>query len=100
MNPTQEKHFCEITDELFELCNRKSKDYSDSMIEQGQLDNISALGIPGLYVRILDKVSRLYKMMWLNKNVEVKEEGMADTLMDLANYAILALMVYRGQWKK
>lgn len=99
MNNSQGKEYCEITNELFDLCDRKSKDYSDDMIEAGQVDNISALGIPGLYVRMSDKMARLHKMMWLNKTNEVKEEGLEDALKDLANYCIISLMVLRNKWK-
>ena len=97
MKHEQAKHFCDITDELYELCDKKSKDYSDDM-EKGT-DNISVLGLRGIYVRMTDKMARLHKFIWLGKDNVVENDGLEDALKDLANYCIIALMVKRNLWK-
>lgn len=99
MNDKQREAYQNITHEIFSLCDVKSKDYSDEVIKEGGVDNITALGLPGIFVRMSDKMGRLYKMMWLNKGNDVKNEGLEDALMDLANYCIIALMLKRKQWR-
>jgi len=91
--------FNEITVELFTLCDSKSKDYSDELVRRYKEDNISKLGLRGIYVRMDDKMGRLYKMIWLGKKNAVKTEVLEDALKDLAIYSIIALMLKRKQWK-
>lgn len=57
--------------------------------------NISAMGFDGVIVRMNDKFARLR-----NGLAAHGDESVADTLYDLANYSIIALMVYEGSWPK
>jgi len=99
MTPGQSEKVDAILEEIYTLMDRKSKDYSDEMIMQDKEDNVSKLGIAGVYVRMTDKMARLYKMIWLNKEAEIKEEGTEDALKDLAVYCIIGLMLMRKVWK-
>ncbi len=57
--------------------------YNFELVEQ-------VLGVPtekGLLVRMLDKISRLNTL--LDREAEVKDEKIEDTLLDLCNYAAL-----------
>lgn len=82
--------FDKIVKEMREIIAKKNNDYGD--------DNIGALGEKGIFVRIWDKVSRLKSLVWLNKNAQVSNESIDDTLMDLANYAIINMIVRRNRW--
>jgi len=57
--------------------------------------NISAMGFDGVIVRMNDKFARLR-----NGLAPHGDESVADTLYDLANYSLIALMVYERSWPK
>lgn len=81
-------------DELEELLIRKHKNY-------GPYNVLASPGpggaLTGLRVRIWDKLARLNHM--LDNNVEDQVgESLAETFGDLANYAIIARLVLRGEF--
>lgn len=82
-----------IADELAELLISKHKDYGPKNIA---LAPGGALN--GLRVRIHDKIARINNLIDSGKNPE--HEALEDSFKDLANYAIIALMVNRGKWPK
>jgi hypothetical protein len=51
----------------------------------------------GLRVRMYDKLARLNNL--IDTGDTPNYESIEDTLIDLANYAIIGLLVQRGQWK-
>jgi hypothetical protein len=56
----------------------------------------------GVLVRITDKYSRIVQLTNkpLNgKEAEVKEESIKDTLVDLANYSVIAVILFE-EWLK
>lgn len=79
------KQMLDIQRDGFELFKRKNKDYGDAF---------AAYGVIGVIVRIGDKINRLIN---INKNQInlVDDESMEDTLIDLHNYAALALILLR-----
>jgi hypothetical protein len=88
----QEKltEFDKIVEKMRNTLIAKNNDYGN--------DNISQLGLKGIFVRTWDKVSRLKQLVWEAKDPKVKDESVSDTFMDLANYAIIALIFKRGKW--
>ena len=52
----------------------------------------------GLLVPMHDKMERLQHLFFKRDNTP-NYESVEDTLKDLANYAIIGLMVQRGQWE-
>lgn len=64
---------------------RKNQDYGDSFGETFQ-----KLGLISAVTRIADKTNRLQSLCVNKQNV--KDESIKDTLMDLANYAIMTLI--------
>lgn len=74
-----------ICTELTALYERKNHDYGDSFgksfIEYG-------MAMP--CIRLEDKLNRLKSLT--RKDAEVMDESIDDTLMDLANYAIMTLV--------
>lgn len=79
-----ERHW-EVCNSLNELYKIKNADYGDSFGE-----TYRDLGIISAVTRIVDKANRL-KRVSVNKN-KVKDETLRDTLIDLANYAVLTIM--------
>jgi hypothetical protein len=51
----------------------------------------------GLRVRMYDKLARLNNL--IDTGDTPNYESIEDTLIDLANYAIIGLLVQRGQWE-
>ncbi len=82
-----ERH-SEITKQLNEIYIAKNTDYGDAFG-----DTFKRLGIISAVTRIADKTNRL---MSLSAKTEaernVKDETIKDTLMDLANYALMTLI--------
>lgn len=70
---------------------KKNADYS------GKGDNISITGKLGVSVRMLDKASRYFNLLQ-NKDQKVKDESRQDTLTDIINYAVIALMLENEEW--
>lgn len=75
----------DICDTLNTLYRAKNADYGDSFANTRKVVSNAIL------VRLNDKISRLNSLMRGNKQ-QVKDESIKDTLMDLANYAILELV--------
>lgn len=89
------KHHDDLTvilQELNEMMLNKHADY-------GPMNIAGAPGGPmnGLRVRMYDKLARLNNLVD-SKNTP-NYESIEDTLLDLANYAIIGLLVQRGQWE-
>jgi hypothetical protein len=73
----------QIQHEALELFIKKNADYGDAF---------ATFGTIGVLVRIEDKIKRCISIS--NKNVQlVDDETLRDTLIDLHNYAAMALML-------
>lgn len=81
-----------ITLQLLTILYRKHQDY-------GPLNIAGAPGgaMNGLRVRMYDKLARLNNLV--DTGDTPNYESIEDTLIDLANYAIIGLLVQRGQWE-
>lgn len=75
-----------ICDSLNELYEKKNQDYGDSFGK-----SYKEYGLTMSLIRLEDKLNRL-KSLNKNGNAQVKDESIQDTLMDLANYAIMTLI--------
>ena len=82
-NPVTHEFIC---DELYETYKKKNADYGNSF--ENSLDKH---GLIAGIVRMDDKMSRLISLNSKNEQ-QVMDESMRDTLMDLANYAIMSVM--------
>jgi hypothetical protein len=82
-----------VQDELADVLLSKHQDYGKNNI-------IDAPGgaLNGIRVRMHDKVARLNNL--LDNNKEPKHESIRDTLIDIANYATIAIMVIDDTWDK
>ena len=75
-----------ICNELHELYLKKNADYGDSF---GR--GFSEYGMIMPIIRLEDKLSRV-KRLSLSSEQNVKDESIRDTLIDLANYAIMTIV--------
>ena len=69
--------------EALTLFEKKNKDYGDAFATYGPI---------GVLVRIGDKISRLQSITSKGINL-VEDEKIRDTLIDLHNYAAMAIML-------
>ena len=82
-----ERH-SEITKQLNEIYIAKNTDYGDAFG-----DTFKKLGIISAVTRIADKTNRLMSLSAKTESERnVKDETIKDTLMDLANYALMTLI--------
>ena len=81
-----------ILQSLYDVMLKKHEDY-------GPMNIAGAPGGPmnGLRVRMYDKLARLNNLV--DTGDTPNYESIEDTLLDLANYAIIGLLVQRGQWE-
>jgi hypothetical protein len=73
----------QIQSDALELFKKKNADYGDAFAK---------FGIIGVLMRIEDKIQRALSISRTGVTL-VDEEGLKDTLLDLHNYAAMALMV-------
>lgn len=79
-----------ILDELRDTYINKNSDYGDSFDK-----TIDEFGLVAPAIRMSDKLNRFKKLIKAQQNV--KDESIEDTLLDLANYAVLTLMHIRNE---
>ena len=72
-----------VLKEAFELFVKKNADYGDAFAKYGVI---------GVLMRIEDKLQRSLSITKNGVNL-VKDEGIRDTLIDLHNYAAMAVML-------
>ena len=72
-----------IQNEALELFTKKNIDYGDAFVQYGVI---------GVLMRIEDKIKRSLSITKNGVNL-VNDEGIKDTLLDLHNYAAMALML-------
>lgn len=85
--------YTKIVNEMYEIYKAKNADYGDSVH-----DTFLKYGLLSFLVRMEDKISRLRSLTLKGKKEQrVKNESILDTLQDLANYAILAIIELKEQ---
>ena len=85
--------YTKIVNEMYEIYKAKNADYGDSVH-----DTFLKYGLLSFLVRMEDKISRLRSLtLKCKKEQRVKNESILDTLQDLANYAILAIIELEEQ---
>ena len=91
-----------ITDEMFELFKKKQSDYGPTNIGMGNrtidTDGDVEKSMIGLTVRMNDKIQRLMNLVLDRKSPQI--ESFEDTLIDIANYAVMAKLVINKEWGK
>jgi hypothetical protein len=81
------------TDGLAELLIKKQKDYGPKNISDSPGGPLN-----GLRVRMFDKLARINNLV--ETGATPQNESLRDSFMDIANYAIIAMMVLDDKWDK
>jgi hypothetical protein len=82
-----------IFNELQALLLSKHKDYGPKNIADAPGGPLN-----GLRVRMHDKLARINNLV--DKDINPEHESLEDSFRDMANYAIIGLLVQRGLWPK
>lgn len=86
----------QVFDDYVKIFIKKQRDYGPG--------NINAFGLPGVVVRLSDKIQRLRNLYYdgfaIREPPVVSNETVDDTLMDIIGYAAIALLLRRGKWPK
>ena len=85
IEPKVAKHYA-ICQKLNQVYKAKNHDYGDSFG-----DTYKKLGIISAVTRLSDKMNRLMSLA-VSHDAQVKDEKIEDTLLDMANYAIMTLI--------
>lgn len=81
--------FKKITEDMFELYSRKNHDYGDSFT-----DTVDEFGLVAPAIRLSDKLNRFKTI--IKSPSKVTDEKLEDTLIDMANYAIMTVIWMRN----
>jgi hypothetical protein len=87
--------FKAVLKEMGELSDLKQKDYGTDDDPFANVRAAEEFGIPafmGAVIRLNDKVTRLKAYA---RNGTLANEGVEDNLIDIANYAVIALILFR-----
>lgn len=86
-----ETHMGSTVKELTDLLLSKHRDYGPKNISLAPGGAIN-----GLRVRMHDKLARINNLV--DSGADPEHESIEDSFKDMANYAIIGLLVLRGQW--
>ncbi len=97
--PEQTAAFEDIIQNMLDTYKMKMEDYSPW--------NMRGTGELGAITRLWDKTARLMNLMGFDIGTgkfsalkDPKNESIDDTLLDLANYAIITMILRKGKWGK
>ena len=79
--------FKAINTEMVELYEIKNKNYGDSFSK-----SFDEYGLTMVCIRLEDKLRRLKSLNNQDKEANADDESIRDTLIDLANYSVLAIL--------
>jgi len=85
--------FYDVLTRMKEIHEKKDADYSGEDNEFGNFFESQKVGVQawkGAFIRLQDKYSRACSLIGGTK-AKVKDEKLEDTLLDLANYAVITL---------
>jgi len=102
MYPEMYQAFLEILFTNLEVFAKKNLDYGTDNISLGttlSTEEDRKLSLTGIWFRMQDKANRLKQLVVLGKENNVKE-SIEDTYQDLANYAIISMIILKQKWGK
>jgi len=76
--------------EVFEIWKVKQLSYGPH--------NISTFGLKGVVVRLWDKLQRIVRLTWMDIGNPLQDETIRDTLLDVADYGLIGVLVLDGKW--
>jgi hypothetical protein len=87
------KTFKDILNKMYEIYEKKNADYGNSFAK-----SYDEFGLVSPVIRLSDKVERLKTLC--NKEAQVKDESIIDTLIDIAVYAVLTVLEIKKREEK
>ena len=93
LSNTSAHQFKDIVKGMIETYVRKNHDYGNSFDK-----SLDKFGLVASVVRIGDKMNRIESLV--QKKAMVQDESIRDTLLDMANYAIMTVMWMNNQKKR
>ena len=87
---TDADRFKKITETMLDVFKKKNHDYGNSFDQ-----SLDKFGLIASVVRLSDKMNRIESL--INKEAQVKDESIRDTIMDMANYCIMTAMCLNKQ---
>lgn len=84
----------EVYEQLSRVLVSKQLDYGP-----GNINNAPGGAMNGILVRMNDKMERLKNLTYHSEG-DPLNESIHDSLVDIANYAVIAMMVRNGSWPK
>ena len=90
---TKIEEFRNITEQMEDTYARKNHDYGDSFAKARKTIQNYTLG------KLYDKMSRLITLMQSGEAAQVHEESIEDTLLDMANYAVMEILERRRDFE-
>ena len=88
---TLDQAFAQVNDEVLKMFLKKHKDYG-----KGNILSIEELGIA---MRIIEKVERLKNLLMKQGQEDPANESIEETWVDIATYAVIAILFRRGQFQ-
>jgi len=93
--------YYQLLEEIKEIHSNKNHDYAgDDPLSNFRM--CEKMGVParkGVLIRISDKFSRICNFA-KKEELKVDDENIIDTLMDMANYSLLCILLYRERNNK
>jgi len=91
--------FDELLRKMGQIHDAKRADYAnnDPLGNFREAERVGVTVLQGIMVRLGDKYTRACNLVRQHGERAVKDETLEDTLLDLANYALLALLAYRRE---
>ena len=99
--PTIYDGYMAVMEEQLELFSKKHLDYGMHNITAGTsltTKDEREFALSGLWYRMSDKINRWKNLILSNRGPH--NETIIDTFQDICNYAIIAQLVEKNQWKK
>ena len=87
------EEFRSLTAKMLEITTKKNNDYGGA---SDPFKNFRAFEELGILVRMSDKFARLRTALVEKRELQVSDESVEDTALDLANYALLLICYRRG----
>ena len=88
--PKKELEFKTLTHDMLDTFIKMNSDYGDSTTS-----TFNEFGLTSYAIRLSDKLNRI-KTYCKNGELNIKDENIIDTLLDMANYCLLAIIDIKG----
>lgn len=97
MTQKGDPRYLALLDEMRELHIKKSSDYGADEDPLANLRGSERFGIPSWIGALVRGQDKMYRLQVAAKGSTLVNEGIEDSLMDLAAYALLSLILYREE---